>query len=49
MWSSWVDDCLCIGPTEQVVSAAMKGLTGTLMCNDTGETQAYIGDKVKHV
>ena len=46
MWLSWVDDCLCIGPPNQVTKciSEMKGLFD---CDDVGEMKEYVGCKIE--
>ena len=48
LWVSWVDDCLCIGPSDQVVILEKKKMTGRLKCDDLGEMKEYVGCKIDY-
>ena len=48
MWSSWVDDCLGVGKTEEAVIESKRELASKVKCDDTGEMKEYVGCKVEH-
>lgn len=47
VWLSWVDDCLCIGPTEEVMKAKVE-LKQLFECDDILEFNEYVGCKIDH-
>lgn len=46
IWLSWVDNCLCLGPNEDVIEAK-NDLTKLFDCDDTGGFDEYVGCKVE--
>ena len=46
IWLSWVDDCLCIGPKEEVMKSKTE-LTTLFDCDDVGEFNEYVGCKLE--
>ena len=46
VWLSWVDDCLCIGPKEEVMKSKTE-LTTLFDCDDVGEFNEYVGCKLE--
>ena len=45
IWLSWVDDCLCIGPSIEVMKAK-KDMMNLFDCEDVGEFNEYVGCKI---
>ena len=45
VWLSWIDDCLCMGPTE-AVEEAKNQLMEQFDCSDEGELNEYVGCKI---
>jgi len=45
LWLSWVDDCLCVGPKDEVMKAKQQ-MMDRFDCDDVGELKEYIGCKV---
>ena len=48
LWSTWVDDCLSVGPSKDLVIAEKNKLTSLVKCDDTGELKEYVGCKVDY-
>jgi hypothetical protein len=46
LWLSWVDDCLMIGPKEEIMNVR-AGILTKFECDDVGEMTEYVGCKVE--
>jgi hypothetical protein len=46
LWLSWVDDCLMIGPKNQVMKTR-EGILEQFECDDVGEMKEYVGCKIE--
>jgi hypothetical protein len=45
IWLSWIDDCLCLGPRENVIKSKTE-FTKLFDCDDVGEFEEYVGCKL---
>ena len=47
IWLSWVDDCLCIGPENDVIKAKSQ-MKELFDCDDVGDFHEYVGCKIDY-
>ena len=47
LWSTWVNNCISVGPNKEVVLAEKNKLTKIIKCEDTGELKEYVGCKIE--
>ena len=45
IWLSWIDDCLCLGPRDNVLESKTE-FTKLFDCDDVGEMKEYVGCKL---
>ena len=45
IWLSWIDDCLFVGPKEEVNKCTSR-MNELFDCDDVGEMREYLGCKI---
>ena len=48
LWSTWIDDCLSVGPKKDIVIQEKERLKSLVKCEDTGEVKEYVGCKIDY-